>query len=226
MRAVYGQTTPSDLSGSGKCTEHGQKNKMICNDVAQLVLNTFVMKSTLMIKNVWIVLSFCAMTGCIKPRNRVGDRVAWKPVYASPTDYRAIQSLPPRAISEAGKFVYAAGRVFLVEKGRGIHVVSYADPANPVKQGFIEIPGCYEVSWRAGHLIANNGPDLIALAFTNVTTVSVASRLPNVFRSIQEALSVPTDGLPGDYFECPDLSRGVVLRWEKGTVNDPECRVR
>jgi hypothetical protein len=56
--------------------------------------------------------------------------------------------------------------------------------------------------------------------------VTLASRLPNVFKSIQEAGNIPPDAVPGDYFECPDFSKGVLLRWEKGTVNDPQCRVR
>jgi hypothetical protein len=66
----------------------------------------------------------------------------------------------------------------------------------------------------------------VSLSLPNATTVNIASRVPNVFRSIMEANNVPPDAVSGDYFECPDFTRGILLRWEKGTANDPECRVR
>jgi hypothetical protein len=213
-------------SGFGKCTEHAQKNKMICNIVAQNFVITLKLKTDHMKIEVVAICLMVLLTGCVKRGLRIGDRIAWKPVYATPDAYRTISYQSPRAISRAGKFVYVNSRIFLVEQGRGIHVVSYADPMNPAKQGFIEIPGCYEASWNNGYLIANNGPDLVSMTIGAGTGVSVASRLPNVFRSIQEANSVPPDAVSGDYFECPDFSKGVLLRWEKGTVNDPECRVR
>jgi hypothetical protein len=166
------------------------------------------------------------LTGCVKSGVRIGDRIAWKAVYATPDVYRTIAYQAVRPISRAGKFVYVNGRIFLVEQGSGIHVVSYADPMMPVKQGFIAVPGCYEVSWNNGYLIANNGPDLISMTLGGTGGVTVASRLPNVFKSIQEAGNIPPDAVSGDYFECPDFSKGVLLRWEKGTVSDPECRVR
>lgn len=213
-------------SGSGKSTEHVQKNKMICNVVAQNFVITLNLKTIDMRTVGWIIGTLILLSSCVKGGNRIGDRIAWKPVYGDPTAFRTISSRAPKPIIKAGKFVYANGRIFLVEQGEGIHVVSYTDPANPVKERFIEIPGCYEVSWKNGHLIANNGPDLVALLMPNATSVSMASRIPNVFRSIMEANSVPPDAVPGDYFECPDFTRGILLRWEKGTVEDPECRVR
>ena len=199
---------------------------MICNVVAQNFVITLGIQYTYMRSIGCLLGVVLLLSSCVKGGNRIGDRIAWKPVYGDPAAFRTINSVAPQSIVNAGKFVYANGRVFLVEQGRGIHIVSYADPVNPVKQRFIEIPGCYEVSWKNGHLIANNGPDLVSLVLPNNTTVNLASRLPNVFRSIMEANSVPPDAVAGDYFECPDFTRGILLRWEKGTVDDPECRVR
>lgn len=222
----FERNTRSVHSGSGKCTEQVQKNKMICNVVAQNFVITLNMKTRDIRSISWIIGAVLLLSSCVKSGVRIGDRIAWKPVYGAPAAFRTISSRAPQPIQKAGKFVNVNSRVFLVEQGQGIHVVSYSDPANPVKERFIEIPGCYEVSWKNGHLIANNGPDLVALLMPNATSVSMASRIPNVFRSIMEANSVPPDAVPGDYFECPDFTRGILLRWEKGTVEDPECRVR
>lgn len=213
-------------TGLGKCTAHEQNNKMICNVVAQNFVITLNLQYTHMRSTGWFIGIVFLLSGCVKGGARIGDRIAWKPIYGAPAAFRTINSVAPQPIVNAGKFVYVNGRVFLVEQGRGIHVVSYTDPANPAKQRFIDIPGCYEVSWKNGHLIANNGPDLVSLSLPNATTVNIASRVPNVFRSIMEANNVPPDAVSGDYFECPDFTRGILLRWEKGTANDPECRVR
>lgn len=161
--------------------------------------------------------------GCDKPAG-VGTVQGWKPVYASTAEYRTIRSMPPRSIQYAGKIAYAANRIFMVERGQGVHVVSYAIPASPVKERFIEVPGCYELTWRNGYLIANNGPDLVTIDISLPGSVAVVSRLPGVFRSIQETVSVPPDAAAGDYFECPDPVRGVILRWEKTALTDPSCQ--
>ena len=168
-------------------------------------------------------LLLTALAGCDKPAG-VGPVEGWRPVYATTAEYRSIRSTPPRPILSAGKIAYAAGRVFMVERGAGIHVVSYASPANPVKERFLEIPGCYEVSWQRGYLVANNGADLVTIDISLPSTATVVSRLENVFRSIQEAASVPPDAVNGDYFECPDPTRGIILRWEKASLQDPACQ--
>lgn len=198
---------------------------MICNIVAQNFVITLNLKKIDMRSINWIVAAVLLLSSCVKSGGRIGDRIAWKPVYGDPAAFRTISSRPPQPIIKAGKIAYVNSRIFLVEQGQGIHVVSYADPANPVKERFIEIPGCFEVSWKNGHLIANNGPDLVSITFPTATTVALASRIPNVFRSITEANNIPPDAVGGDYFECPDFTRGILLRWEKGTVEDPECRV-
>lgn len=165
-----------------------------------------------------IILFSCGKKGS------TGEVTGWRPVYASDAEYKMIRSLPPQPIVNAGKIAYAAGRLFMVEKNKGVHIVQYTDPASPKKERFLEIPGCYEVSYKGGYLIVNNGSDLVSLDISQPGTVTVASRLPKVFRSIQEAGNIPPDAVAGEYFECPDFSRGVILRWEKAPLREPACR--
>lgn len=170
-----------------------------------------------------LLLSMAWLAGCDKPAG-VGAVQGWKPVYATAAAYRAVRSMPARSVQSAGKIAYAGNRIFMVERGQGVHIVNYAVPASPVKERFIDIPGCYEVTWRNGYLIANNGPDLITVDISLPGSVTVVSRLPDVFRSIQETVAVPPDAVAGEYFECPDPARGVILRWEKTALTDPACQ--
>lgn len=164
------------------------------------------------------ILSACGKKGS------TGEVTGWRPVYAGEAEYKMIRSLPPQPIVNAGKIAYASGRLFMVEKNKGVHVVQYADPASPVKERFLEIPGCYEVSYKGGYLIVNNGADLVSLDISQPGAVRVSSRLAKVFRSIQEAGNIPPDAVAGEYFECPDMLRGVILRWEKAPLREPACR--
>lgn len=170
-----------------------------------------------------LLLSMAWLAGCDKPAG-VGTVQGWKPVYATAAEYRAVRSMPSRPILSAGKIAYAGSRIYMVERGQGIHIVSYAIPASPVKERFIEIPGCYEVTWRNGYLIANNGPDLVTLDVSQPAAATVVSRLPGIFKSIQETGSVPPDAVSGDYFECPDPAGGLILRWVRTSLKDPACQ--
>lgn len=165
------------------------------------------------------------VAGC-SSKNKIGEVTGWKPVYATEAEFKTIVSASPEPIANGGKIAYALGKIYMAEQGRGIHVINYANPQFPVKERFIKVPGCYEVTWKAGYLIVNNGPDLVTLDISQPQTVTVVSRVPGVFESIQEANSVPAGAANGDYFECPDLSKGNILRWEKTTISDPSCKVQ
>jgi hypothetical protein len=175
----------------------------------------------------YLIVPVLALAGllaaCEKPGS-LGAQPGWKPIYASTAEYKTIRSGLARPIENGGKFAWFAGRIFMVEKGLGVHIISYADPANPVKERFIEVPGCYEVTLKNGYLIVNNGPDLVSLDISQPAAVTIASRLDNFFQSIQEANSAPPDAQSGDYYECPDFGQGVILRWERQTIQNPECR--
>ena len=168
-------------------------------------------------------LSVILLVGCTRVENK--QVVTWVPVYISASEYSQISSQPPIAISNGGKIALVNNKLFMVEQGQGIHVVNYTNPAQPVKERFIKVPGCYEVSAKNGYLIANNGPDLVSLNISNPDTVMVAYRLANVFKSLQEANSVPPNAVSGDYFECVDVSKGIISKWIQVLTDQPKCKL-
>ena len=171
-----------------------------------------------------LILPLLLAIACTRSKE-TGTQQGWKPVYATQAELRNIQSSPPIPLENGGKIVWWANKIYMVEQGKGVHVINYTDPANPVKERFFSVPGCYEASVRNGYLIVNNGPDLVTLDISVPGNVTVLSRLPNVFSSISEAGSVPPAAVAGEYFECPDFSKGIVLRWERQTLTNPGCRV-
>jgi hypothetical protein len=168
-------------------------------------------------------LSVILLVGCTRVENK--QVVTWVPVYISASEYSQISSQPSTAINNGGKIAFFNNKMFMVEQGQGIHVVNYTDPAQPVKERFIKVPGCYEVSMKNGYLIANNGPDLVSLDISNPDSVVVTYRLANVFKSLQEANSVPPNAVSGDYFECVDVSKGIISKWIQVLTDQPKCKL-
>lgn len=163
------------------------------------------------------------LTGCSKVENKQVS--TWVPVYMAASEFRQVSSLPPTPISNGGKIAFVNNNLFMVEQGQGIHVVNYTNPAQPVKERFIKVPGCYEVSMKNGYLIANNGPDLVSLDISDPDSVVVVYRLANVFKSLQEANNIPPNAVSGDYFECIDASKGIVSKWIQKLTDQPKCKL-
>lgn len=163
------------------------------------------------------------MAACTRVENK--QVITWVPVYISASEYSQISSQPSTAIINGGKIVLNNNKLYMVEQGQGIHVVNYTDPAQPVKERFIKVPGCYEVSMKNGYLIANNGPDLVSLDISNADSVVVVNRLTNVFKSLQESNSIPPNAVSGDYFECVDISKGIISKWIQKLTDQPKCKL-
>lgn len=168
-------------------------------------------------------LSVILLAGCSRVENK--QVITWVPVYISASEYSQVSSQPPTAIGNGGKIALNNNKLYMVEQGQGIHVINYTNPAQPVKERFIKVPGCYEVSLKNGYLIVNNGPDLVSLNISDPNSVVVAYRLANVFKSLQEANSVPPNAVSGDYFECVDISKGIVSNWIQKLTDQPKCKL-
>jgi len=174
-------------------------------------------------KIILFFLSVIILASCTRVENK--QVITWVPVYISASEYSQISSQPPTAIVNGGKIALFNNKLFMVEQGQGIHVVNYTNPALPVKERFIKVPGCYEVSMKNGYLIANNGPDLISLDISNADSVVVVNRLTNVFKSLQESNSIPPNAVSGDYFECVDISKGIISKWIQKLTDQPKCKL-
>lgn len=167
-------------------------------------------------------LGLCVLTGLLMGCEPVDSEPestteGLRPVYASYTEIRSIQTLDPQPMRNPGK-IYLKDNLLLVnEVGRGIHLIDNSNPAQPVKLSFVSIPGNLDLAMKGSVLYADNTLDLVALDLSNPRAVKVVKRIENAF---------PYQAYPserGVRFECADPEKGVVVRWEKTSLKNARC---
>lgn len=109
-----------------------------------------------------------------------------------------------RELVNPGKIYYKAPYIFVNEKYKGIHVINNANPANPVKEGFIIAPGCIDMAVKGDILYLDNSVDLVAFS---LLTKKETSRETNVF---------PEPMAPDNsFYYAPREEDMVVVDWKK-----------
>jgi hypothetical protein len=88
---------------------------------------------------------------------------------------------PARDLSKPGKIYTKGTLLFVNEKYEGVHVINNADPSNPVKLGFIEVPGCIDMAMKDNTLYVDNATDLVAINISDPNNVKVTERLTGIF---------------------------------------------
>ena len=142
----------------------------------------------------------------------------YAPVYDTSTNSAGVRAAAPRAIVSGGKIYTKDSLLYQVENGRGIHIISIANPAQPQKLGFLEISGCQELSILGSMLYTNNVNDLIVVDIADRQNPVLKSRIPNTFHLVNQG-NPPATG----WFECVDAGRGTVIGWELKTLYTPQC---
>lgn len=140
----------------------------------------------------------------------------YKPIYVSTAGVHNIKMMPAQPIAQAGKILLSGTTLLVSDKNRGVHIIDNTNPANPIKKAFISIPGNKEVSKRGNYLYVDNHTDLVTIKVVSFDSVAVLDRKTNVFRNEQ---------FPefSGYFECVDDSKGLVVGWERTTIDSPKC---
>jgi hypothetical protein len=142
----------------------------------------------------------------------------YEPVFTSLEVVRNSISLStPQPMEEVGKIYFKDGYLFVNDPGKGIHIIDNRDPANPVQQGFINIPGNYDLAIRNSILFADSYIDLVALDISNLNLVREVSRMEGIFSSYNSL---------GFY---ADNTRGVVTDWierKDVQVNASGCEIQ
>lgn len=168
-----------------------------------------------------LVLFFTA--SCGKSSSGPGTVEGFKPIYVPETQAKTIRTSGPRAIEKAGKILVIGNTLYQVEAGVGVHIINISNPASPVRQGFIEVPGCQELAAKGSQLFVNNFNDLVVVtppAAGVIGTLNTDQRVTNAFPMALNSLPPGNGG----YFECPDASKGYIVGWETATLNNPKCR--
>lgn len=146
--------------------------------------------------------------------------LGYAPVYIDPSSSHVITFDSPQPIVHAGKIYQYKNLTFQMEMGKGIHIINSTNPASPQKTGFINIPGCSEISVKNDILYTDNFRDLIAVNISNLAQLSITSRIENVFPETNQ-LMPPHEGV---YFECADPSKGLIIDWNEQLLENPKCK--
>lgn len=133
------------------------------------------------------------------------------PVYASPEDIAQIKLEPARSTEFAGKIYAFRNFIFQNELNEGIHVINNADRNQPKKTGFLKVPFSTEIAIKGNFLYTNNVDDLIVFDLSDISNPRLVKRIENVFAAINQ--NYPP--FQNTIFECPDPSKGIVVRWER-----------
>jgi len=143
-----------------------------------------------------------------------------RPVYISMEEADIIKSLPPQSVEQLGKIYYKDDLIYVGEQGRGVHIVDNTNPEQPNRIGFIQIPGNKDISIKSNLMYADNFRDLLTIDITDMNNIVEIDRIVDVYAEIPQ--SYPT--LHEGYFECVDPSKGLVMKWEPATLENPACQ--
>lgn len=146
----------------------------------------------------------------------------YKPVYSSRTEALSISNSAPQPFVNGGKIATLGNTLYQVEQDKGIHIINISNPSLPVKIGFVNVALCRELTLKGSYLYTNNMNDLVVLNVSNPANVTESSRIANAFPDL--GVQFPSEAKAGDYFECADASKGLVIRWELTKINNPQCR--
>ncbi len=125
--------------------------------------------------------------------------LSYEPVYLKATEFRKpIKATASQVLRYPGKIYYKDDKIFINEKGKGIHVIDNQQPEAPQHIRFIEIPGNYDLAIQGNTLYADNYTDLIALDISNLNHIQLLSRLEDIFTQ---------------YYQIDEA--GIVVDWEE-----------
>lgn len=162
-------------------------------------------------------LLFLLLSACYPTEYRQNEIVeGYIPVYGEQSRSE-IKLLASQEVQNPGKIYLYKHYLLINELKRGIHIYDNTDPAKPKTVGFIEMIGNTDMAIKDNVLYADHLGSLVALKVEDFTTLQELGRLP-----INNWLA----GLPppsGSYFECIDVSRGLVVGWKKQSLKNPDC---
>lgn len=149
-----------------------------------------------------------------------GDIDAFVPVYSAVTDINNIGVEPAKPTDQAGK-IYAYGAfIFQNELYKGIHIINNSNRSQPNKMAFLRVPFSTEIAIKGNYLYTNNHDDILVFDISDPSVPQLVKRLENVFPAINQSYP-PVNNV---WFECPDPSKGIIVRWDMKRIKTPNCR--
>ena len=131
------------------------------------------------------------------------------PIYMTYDNLRlAVKQSAASELVNPGKIYFKDQFIFIVEEMKGIHVYDNSNPANPVNQAFIDIPGNVDIAIKGDILYADSYIDMVALDISDLKAVKEVGR-------VQKVLPYTIPPYDKNYpLATVDEEKGVVTGWE------------
>lgn len=180
-----------------------------------------------------LALSLFLLASCTDDSpGKYGKVMGFTPVYGTKAELLAsIKMTPPRNLTQPGKIYVYNDLLFVNDANEGVLVLNNADPSNPEKLGFLSIPGNNDIAIRNGYLYADYGLGIVTLDISDINKPVSTSFID---RQNSDISLVPPDWMIEKYrsqndqndrvyFECADLSKGLIIKWEYKELKNPNC---
>src|SRR5690606_15073202 len=146
--------------------------------------------------------------------DKYADYLVARPLVMSKAELVAsVDIIAPRPIDESGKIYTYKDYIFINDKYEGIHIIDNRNPQQPVKIGFIKIPGNVDISVKDDYLFADSLADLVVIDISNIENIRLVSRLENVLQS-NIFFPFEADIVEGTTY---DYETEVIVGWETTT---------
>ena len=145
------------------------------------------------------------------------------------TDLGLLKLENPRVLENPSDMFVDGKYLYIAEYAKGIQIYSHPESAQPQPLYFISIPAIRKFSIKDGHIICDNGNDLIAFRISGFdklelfpgkedSVLAVSSNFGLINRKA-DLFSFPNYPIERNvYFECPD-SVDFVVEWEKKVID-------
>ncbi|WP_108422713.1 LVIVD repeat-containing protein [Flagellimonas amoyensis] len=115
--------------------------------------------------------------------DKYADYIVARPLVMTKAEFaNSVDIIAPRPIEESGKVYTYEDYIFVNDKYQGIHVIDNRNPKQPVKIGFINIPGNVDISVKDDYLFADSLADLIVVDISDIDNITLVNRLENVLQ--------------------------------------------
>lgn len=156
------------------------------------------------------------LAGCVTDTETDHITEGYRPVYGLPS-MKEVALVDAKQLRNPGKIYTYKNYLLVNEINEGIHILDNSNPKSPEAIGFIQIVGNSDMAIKNDILYADHLGNLIAITISDFNNINKVGSLP-----LQDwNLGVPPPA--GAYFECVDPSKGLVIRWTKVELQNPDC---
>lgn len=159
------------------------------------------------------------LEGCTDTCESKSSYVYYEPIYKSFEEIKEETRLTsPQPLSAVGKIYIKGNYLFVNDPGKGIHIFNNTDPASPLQEAFLNIPGNYDLAIKGNTLYADSYIDLVAFDISNVEGIKEVSRESAVFSYFNYDIGFSGSGV--------DATKGIITGWKETTkteVKEGDC---